>query len=123
MKMHHHANRTALAVLGLAVATSSGAFGQFSAVSSRAAMNANDSLTWNRLGDHAAIVSLPFATTSDRNVQVTGTQTGATFLNVLVASWSGLGFGKDDVVLYFPLKETVTLTFNPPVTALPSIQP
>ena len=118
MKMHHHANRTALAVLGLAVATSSGAFGQFSAVSSRAAMNANDSLTWNRLGDHAAIVSLPFATTSDRNVQVTGTQTGATFLNVLVASWSGLGFGKDDVVLYFPLKETVTLTFNPPVTAV-----
>ena len=120
MKMHHHVNRTALAVLGLAVTMSSSAYAQFSTVSSRAAMNANDSVTWNSLGTDATNADLPINKTSTRGVLVTLSQTGSAWATVAIspgefASW---GFANGDVRLAFFNNSPVTLTFNPPVTAV-----
>lgn len=108
------------AVLGLTLAACS-AFAQFSTVSSRTAMNANDTLTWNQLGGDGAAAPLPFSATSVRGVHVTGSQPGWNELNVAVVggvTFGGFGFPNGDVVLIFANTDLVTLNFNPPVTAV-----
>lgn len=105
-----------IAVLGLTLVACS-AFAQFSTVSSRAAMNANDTLTWNQLGGNNAAVPLPFSATSVRGVHVTGSQPGWNELMVYTFL-PGSEFPNGDVGLTFATPNPVTLNFNPPVTAV-----
>ena len=107
-------------VFGLAVAASS-AFTQFSQVSSREAINANDMVTWNQLGPAPARLPLPQTATSLLGVQVTVDSELDTKIFLSTAgSYIGVPpeFGANDVILAMGSNKSVSLSFNPPVLAV-----
>ena len=108
------------AVLSLALAATS-AFAQFSIVPSRAAMNANDTLTWNQIGPNGTVVPLPFSAVSDRGVRVNVTGNAPNTQAVVTVAGSSpippWGFNEDETRLEF-VYNLVEINFDPPVLAV-----
>lgn len=96
-------------VFGLAVAASS-AFAQFSSVSSREALNANDMVTWNQFGPGPNRLPLPQTATSLLGAQVTVDSDIDPKIRVSTAGIRGERRDSRDGQ-HLP----VSLSFNPPV--------
>lgn len=104
------------AVLGLTVATLA-ASAQFTSITSRAAMNANDTLTWNQLGPCQTTPANPAVATSalGTQVQVSVPNGNAKIYVDKTCGWVA-NFATGDA-LFAVNPGPVTLTFTPPVVA------